>query len=249
MRKGRLKYGLAKYAAYNLLIARWIRLHARSTPYQYVTLGGTEFGDVQHLSAIDRLLTDGICSYEQESERYTMADKRSGELSDFDLSIHLHSGSLFDYQRQSDSPHLFFIDLEGIFAFADYSQKLGEMFIDEHILEGDCILVTSYLGRNPGWEKIYNEFDGEYRLLGISQTEEKQQRYKRSHPSFTMYRALAKEDLCSELLVKCFGSIKYRDTSPMGLYGFTVESGATDFRSMILDDQAIMFDVNDGYVA
>src|SRR5262245_55091925 len=72
--KTRTVYGPYKYAAFHLLLARWIRHYALVNPYRYVTLGGTELRDVQSMFFIDPGLATRALSFESNHERYLLAE-------------------------------------------------------------------------------------------------------------------------------------------------------------------------------
>lgn len=125
------------------------------------------------------------------------------------------------------APHIFFVDLLGICAFGDYVQRFGAMFQNLTIREKDCLIITSFLPARVGWPRVYQTFDGEFRLLGAGTVAEKKVCYRRLHPSFTLYRALQFVDLQDTLSLTCFGGIAYRSISPMGVYGYAIEAGQT----------------------
>jgi hypothetical protein len=244
--EGRLLYGHRKYAALHLMHSRAIRLSVSpDTEYVYVTLGGTEFRDVQSLRFIDPRLASRIISFETDKARHKLATKTAEQLQAQGIPLTLLNKSFFDYERTDDLPHIFFLDLEGICAWGDYSEKLGQMFQDEVIREGDLLLVTSSLGHNPGTKEIMKTFAGEYTVLNIVGEEEAKKVYKRSHPSFTLYKALNQKGLTQELRIRCLGCIKYRDNSPMGIYGYSILTGATDFKQLINDSEIQYYDMNE----
>jgi hypothetical protein len=244
--EGRLKYGYRKYAALHLMQSRLIRLAVRpDINYVYVTLGGTEFRDVQSLRFIDPRLTSRVISFESNRERHELAAKTAAELLAQGIPLTLLNKSLFDYKRTDNSPHIFFLDLEGICAWSDYSEKFGEMFQDETIREGDIILITSSLGRDPGNKEIAKTFAGEYAVLNIINESEVRKVYRRSHPSFTLYKALNQRGLTREVRIRCLGCIKYRDSTPMGIYGYSVLEGGTDFRQLVNGSEIQYYDMNE----
>jgi hypothetical protein len=49
--------------------------------------------------------------------------------------------------------------------------------------------------------------------------EEKKHLYDVFHPMFVLFRSLIDAGLNHEMSVRCFASVKYRDSSTMGLYG------------------------------
>jgi hypothetical protein len=48
-------------------------------------------------------------------------------------------------------------------------------------------------------------------------------------------RALAANHLEGELELRALGAIRYKDTSPMGLYGIVLQEGATALPSLVAD--------------
>lgn len=231
----RLIFGPFKYAAFHLLLAKWIRHYAPLGECVYVTLGGTELRDAQNFHFIDpRLATDAV-SYEEDRERHALAEQSAEKLAAAGVAVRIEHGSFFDYVRNSDLPHLFFLDLEGNCACssADYHLRFADMFQNGTLREGDSLLITSYLGRNVGWERLYQRFDAEFRILQLPDEAAKRLWYRRAHPSFTLFKALTSVDLQNELLLSCFGAVEYRDRSPMAIYGYTISAGQTRFLEFI----------------
>jgi hypothetical protein len=198
-------------------------------PYQYVTLGGTEFRDVLSVHFVDPQLLGQAVSFEGNAGRFRLASQTAHGLRAGGVQIEVQRGDIFTtFTRQDAAPHIFFIDLLGICAFGNYVQRFGEMFRNETIRENDCVLITSFLPPRVGWPRVYETFDGEFRLLGAGTNAEKKTCYARSHPSFTLYRALRLVDLEDTLSLTCFGGIAYRSRSPMGVYGYAVSAGRTE---------------------
>lgn len=164
---GKLTYGPGKYAALNLLLARWIRGWVRpSEAYSYVTLGGTQLFDVVDLGWIDKQLVSGAWSYERNAERYERAKVSKDYLENQGITLELLLGDIFEYQRrESNNKHIFFIDLEGTCRLNEYRPLFMRWLQQEIIRPDDFILITSYLGRNPGWAKVLAPFDAEFRTL------------------------------------------------------------------------------------
>jgi hypothetical protein len=230
----RTRYGASKYAAFHLLLARWARLYAQAKSYRYVTLGGTELRDCLSLAFVDSRLVSHAVSFEEDLGRHKLAVTTSELLGDR-VTVTCVAGNVFEVERETENPHLFFIDLEGSCQGADLPQQFGNMLSSETLREGDCALITSYLGRNVGERKLLARYDSEYRVLGIERREEQLRAYRRHHPSFTMFRALEGAELTRVLSVRCFGQVEYQGSSPMGLYGFTVEAGTTELRDLVND--------------
>jgi hypothetical protein len=243
---GRLQYGPKKYAALHLLLCRWLRLNG--TPgmqYCYVTLGGTELKDIESLRFVDPKLTSAVWSYEANLVRYKLAQQRAAQLAASGLNVTLQYASIFSHQRTSDLPHIFFLDLEGICAWSDYDRQFANLFQNEIIREGDCVLITSHLGHRPSLDKVREQFGGEFAVLGIDDSDSDlvRQVFRRAHPSMTLFKALSLNGIQSELELKCFGAIKYRDGAPMGIYGYSVSSGNTELSAFVSDSGTIYFDI------
>jgi hypothetical protein len=246
---GRLQFGPKKYAALHLLLCRWSRLYGTpGAEYCYVTLGGTELKDIESLRYVDPKLTSIVWSYEANSARYKLAQQRATQLAAGGLNITLQCATIFSHQRTSTLPHIFFIDLEGICAFSDYDQKFGDLFQNEIIREGDCLLITSHLGHRPGLDKVREHFGGEFAVLGVddNDTELVKRVFRRAHPSMTLFKALSLNGIQSELAVRCFGAVKYRDGTPMGIYGYSLSSGNTELSTFVTDAATSYFDIATG---
>jgi hypothetical protein len=246
---GRLEYGPNKYAAFHLLLCRWIRLYGQpGGRYCYVTLGGTELKDIESLRFVDLNLTGSVWSYETNQSRHNLAQQRATELAASGIAIDLQYATLFSHQRTSDLPHIFFLDLEGICAWGDYDRRFGDMFQNEVIREGDCLLITSHLGHRPGVDKIREHFSGEFAVLGIDENDKNVVRnvFRRAHPSMTLFKALSLNGIQSELALSCFGIVKYRDGAPMGIYGYAISGGNTELATFVGDSNTNYFDVANG---
>ena len=244
----RTDYGPNKYAAYHMIFSRWLRHYAMPRDYCYVTLGGTELRDVEAMSFIDRSLTLDAISYEENFERHGLAEQTAAELAQRDVVVRPFHGNIFEYNRSQSLPHIFFVDLEGICAWGDYYRQFGKMFQDGVIREGDALFITSYLGRNPGWNRVFDTFDGQFRILGVSNHEDKKVWYRRAHPSFTIYKGLEYANCVGELSVKDFGCVVYRDTSLMAIYGYAVAEGSTAFLQFIRDESNYFFQIKKGFL-
>lgn len=230
-------FGPGKYAAFHLLFARWVRLFGRPLQYRYITLGGTELRDIQNLWFIDPNLVRHAASYELNAERARLAAETAKVLASGSpgIEVQTYKGSLFEYSRDADEmPCIIFLDLEGVCAAADFHIQFSKMLLDGRLREEDVLFITSYLGRNAGWDRIYKSFDSEFRILHLQDPESKKLWYRRAHPSFTLYRGLAAAGV-NDLKVRCFGCVEYRDKSPMGLYGYTFGEGSTVFSELVTD--------------
>lgn len=246
----RLHYGPRKYAALHLLLARWLRLHAeRSQQYCYVTLGGTELRDIQSLRFVNQGLAVTVVSFEEAKGRYKLAVATAEKLNANGYSIDVQPGTFFSYQRRSDLPHIYFLDLEGICAWGDYYIQFARMFQDGTIREGDCLLITSHLGHNPGWPEVRKHFSGELAALDVDEHDADTLRvmYRTAHPTMTLFKALCRNRIEGELQIRCFGIVKYNDArrTPMGLYGYAISSGTTVLKSMV-GGVSEYFDANEG---
>lgn len=244
----KLAFGPNKYAAFHLLLARWLRHSAAPGPYCYVTLGGTELRDIPSVGFIDPSLIQQVWSYEYDQSRYQLAQKSAAELQAQGISVVVHHNSFWSHVRDSSLPHLFFVDLLGICAWSDFDIRFGSMFQNEIIREGDGIFITSHLGHNRGLKSIRDHFGGEFDVLGIDTTNDQvvKSTFRCAHPSMTLFKALSINGIQSELSVRCFGAIKYRDASPMGLYGYCISSGRTELSKLIQDEATLYFDLKSG---
>lgn len=238
-------YGPNKYAALHLMLARWLRNFPVAAEYHYVTLGGTELRDIHTLDFIDRNLISPCQSFETNTSRHALAISSALMLRGKGLAVDVVRGDLFaNFRRTVDKPHLFFFDFEGTCTAADYPNRFAQLLRDSAIREGDTLLITSYLGRNPGWSRLFKTFESEFIILEATDTPAKQFWYRRAHPTFTLYRGLSDADLQNELELKCIGCVEYRDSSTMGLYGYVVSGGVTSFANFV--KQAPYFSVRTG---
>jgi len=231
----RLKFGPNKYSAFHLLMARWLRHHGRQQQYCYVTLGGTELRDVLSVRFMDYGLISTVWSYEDNKSRFKEAQAAGARFAESGINVEVRHGSFFSHQRESQLPHIFFLDLTGVCAFGDYQIQFADLFQNEIIREGDCLLITSHLGHNPGWREVRKQFNSEFAILGIDDADDPSVRsiFRRAHPSMTLFKGLCRNQLQSEIAISCFGAVKYKDTTPMGIYGYDVAAGRTELRSFI----------------
>jgi hypothetical protein len=184
-------------------------------------------------------------SLENNHERYKLGEATAERVRNLGVMVETVEQDFFDFERDGDEPHLFFLDLEGICALADYHLRFAEMFRKAALRERDTILITSHLGHNPGWPRIFSAFDAEFRILGLVDPANKRTWYRLAHPSFTLFRALSHANLQDEIALSCFGCVEYRDKSPMALYGYVVEEGTTPFPTFVRNTPH--FHVNSGY--
>lgn len=104
----RRRFGFGKYAALNLLLARWLLyLDSQQLPFTYITLGGTELRDVAHLAWIDKQLVQSVRSYETAPERFKLAVKSKAHLERDGINVDLRKEDIFKYRRELDGPHIF----------------------------------------------------------------------------------------------------------------------------------------------
>jgi hypothetical protein len=229
----RLDYGPAKYAAFHLLLCRWMRLFAPNGPFQYVTLGGTELRDIQSLRYIDVACAAGIISYELEAPEFNLAITTRNRLEEVGCNVDLRHDNFFSFQRDADLPHLFFFDLKGCFVLSDYHQRFADMLLQSYLRPGDTLLITSHLGFRRGWNNLLPYFTDYFDALEVEGEPERRKCFRRVHPSFTLFRALAHIGYQEELALQCFGCIEYRDKSPMAIYGYLVKEGNTPFLDFV----------------
>lgn len=225
----RLVFGPNKYYAISLVLARWLRHYAvANQEYCYVTLGGTELRDVANVLWIDELLGSDIISYENDSGKAGLARQTAASMARKGLAVSIIEGDIFSYERSSDVPHIFFVDLMGICKPIPYEGEFRDWLGRDVLRAGDFLLVTSYLGRQE--LKLY---DPEFRELRSFRYQEKRKLYDRCHPAFVLRRALLSLGLERELRLRPVGSIRYRDSSSMGLYGILVEEGDSNLRLLV----------------
>ncbi len=229
----RLNYGPAKYAAFHLLLCRWMWHHAHVHPFRYVTLGGTELRDIQSLHYVDGDCASGIVSYEYGAAECDLARTTCTRLQGVGLEIDIRQGNIFSFERASEEPHLFFIDLKGCCALADYDEQFAALLSGGHVRSGDSILLTSHLGARRGWNTLLSAFGDELDALEVQGIQARKLCFRRAHPTFTLFRALTRIGYHREVALRCFGCIEYRDKSPMSILGYTVTTGTTSFPELV----------------
>lgn len=225
----RLKFGIKghKYLALSLLLAKWMRRYASSKSYCYVTLGGTELSDAMIVSWIDTGLATNVLSYEQDPDRYKLAVDMRQQLSSKGIEIEVIKEDIFSYRRHVEAPHIFYLDLLGTCKLDPYKRLFKTWFEADVIQPNDLILITSCVGRKPGWERVLSPFDSEFRLLRTDSMDMKKRLYDAAHPFLVLRRALTEAGLHEELNLRFVGSVKYRDSMVMGLYGVVCEELAS----------------------
>jgi len=198
-------------------------------------LGGTELHDVANFSWIDNLLTSSVISYEQDDKRYRLARTTAERLRSKGVDVQVVQDDIFRYRRplDCDIPHIFYLDLLDTCKPDPYRREFKVWFDNEVIRPGDLLLITSYLGRNPGWGKVLQRFDADFRTLRVNSFEDKKRMYEKAHPIMVLNKALLDSGLKDELSLSCLGTVKYRDSSVMGLYGVVCEEGQANLAAMI----------------
>ena len=222
-------YGPGKYAALNLMLARWLRTTPEvAEKYCYVTLGGTELYDIANICWIDSRLLESITSYEVEAPHFRLAEETANQFKSKGINVEVLNGDIFQYRRSlgSEKPHIYYIDVTGVFYLSAHRAVFRTWFDREVIQPGDFILITSYLGARVPIRERLPEFDADFKKLRIESADDKAKFYEVLHPLFVLSRALIDARLTDELNLRCIGAVKYRaNREPMGLYGILCESG------------------------
>ena len=230
----RLKFGANKYYALNLMLARWLRHHAlQGSQYHYVTLGGTELHDIVNAGWIDRLLISAVSSYETDEETAALAQATANQLATKGVHVSVINEDIFTYRRDSETPHIFFLDLFQPCRPTPYLRHFSDWFLHDVLRPGDLLLITSYLGRNPGWTKVLQDYDAEFRQLRYEIFAQQKELYHLAHPLLVLHRALTETGLQEEVALRALGTIRYFDTSTMGLYGITLQDGVTTLSELL----------------
>src|SRR5262249_4848365 len=157
-----------KYAAFHLLLCRWMRHHAAEGQFRYVTLAGTELRDIQSLHYIDAACATGVISYELGRKEHEHACAACARLQGAGLHVEVRQGDMFTFQRTSDEPHLFFIDLKGCCVLSEYDAQIAAWLRHDHLRPGDSLLITSHLGARRGWNNLLPAFSGEFEALEVN---------------------------------------------------------------------------------
>jgi hypothetical protein len=235
----RFIFGPSKYAAFNLVVAKWLRKFAMSSQrYRYVTLGGTELFDVANINWINNQLIHSVVSYELKKTYYEVAEQNANRFRAKGIDIQVINGDIFDYRRntEEDLPHIYYIDFTGIVGRAQSEAEFATWFDREVILPGDFLLITSYLGGRKPIIKRIPEFTGEFKKLKVESLEQKIKVYQTAHPLFVLSRAVINAGLKSVLDLNCLGCVKYRARKEyMGLYGISCQSGSIKLNTMSLN--------------
>jgi hypothetical protein len=223
-------FGPDKYAAFNLIMARWIRHHAVSLQYRYVTLGGTELYDVANVSFVNNRLVTSIVSYEADAQRFSTAQKKAERYKSQGLDIEVLNDDVFEYQRDSEDPHIFYLDFTTNFSRNRYQRQLQSWFEKRTVRSGDLLLITSYLGTRLGWSKILDQYKSDFAYLNIANLDDKKQLYLTAHPLLVLAEALIEAGFHNKLSLVSLGCLTYRNKgrSRMGLYGIACENGKND---------------------
>ena len=230
----RLVFGARKYIAFSMMVARWLSYRPSIVdPVCYVTMGGTEMFDALALAWVNERLVSSVVSYEQDRNRFRLALATAESIRKLGIDVEVRQDDYFTYRRHTAGTNIYYVDLLGTLGNAQYYDVFRNWFVDEVILPGDLILITSYLGRNKGWERVLRAYEQEFRFLKVSGLAERKEMYAAVYPGFVLRRGLQALGLDRELRLDCLGHIRYRDTSPMGLYGFVCEEGVTDLATMV----------------
>jgi len=162
------------------------------------------------------------------------------------VNVDVVQGDIFeDYERTDDRSHIFFFDFQKTFG-SGFSGVVEQYFQRRVLREGDVVFVTSYLGRNIGYAKIFKNLDGEFMALGVTDDNGRKDLYRWAHPSFTIFRGLESAGMGGILAIRCFGCVHYFDTSAMGLWGYIVEPGQTHFSTLVRGPLAVRYEVSRG---
>jgi len=221
-----------------------MRHYAQRGQFHYVTLGGTELRDIQSIHYVDDKCAAGIVSFESKKNEYELACGTRDRVHAIGLTVDVRHGDIFTFERIADGPHLFFIDLKGSCVLSDYHEKFADLMSANHIRAGDALLITSHLGARRGWVKLLNEYTDELDTLQVVGHEQRKLCFRRSHTSFTLFRALHRIRYQDAIELRCFGCIEYRDKSPMSIFGYTVAEGTTRFSNLV--NEAPYFHVRRG---
>lgn len=245
--ENRLKFGKQKYVALHLMLAKWLLQHAEpKREYVYVTLGGTELRDIQSLAFIGGGLISSFVSFESDPKYVKGAQQAVERLAAQGIKVALEKQSIFAFKRTTkpDVPHIIFVDLLGICAWGDYDREFGELFLNNYVREGDLLIITSHLGHNPGWDKVEEHFSAQFSILRADDAAKQRNIFRKAHPSMTLHRGLEMNSLGQEVKISCFGAIRYKDTTPMGLFGYAVLEGSTDLRTLVNCSDTGYFDAS-----
>jgi hypothetical protein len=230
----RLRFRSGKYAALSLMAARWVKLIlSDEVPFNYVTLGGTELRDVLIWHWIDNRMLSRVFSFERRRDRYSLAEKTAERLRERGIDVVVSQEDIFNYQRDEELPHVFFIDLPGVCKPTPFIDRFRKWLESGTVGPGDLLLITSHLGVRSGWERSLASYDSEFRWLGVTTSGDKQRVYGIAHPLFVLHRALLEAGLVGEIRLDCLGHVKYFDTSTMGLYGIVLSEGQTQLETLI----------------
>lgn len=232
----RRRYRGWKYAALNLMVAKWLRRFAKpGEKYSYVTLGGTELYDIAHFGWIQGGLIGAVRSYEEQATLFPLAEETGRRFGALGVPVEVVQDDIFEYRRDLGGPHIYFIDLKNVCKPSEHGD-LFQVWFEEGVLEpGDLLLVTSYLGGRTTWEWKLRPFDAEFRLLRIESFEAKRAMYEAAHPQFVVHQAMSGAGRSKDLQVAPVGFVKYFDTSTMGLYGMVCLSGQSSLVSMVTE--------------
>jgi hypothetical protein len=123
--------------------------------------------------------------------------------------------------------------MKGCCIFTEYDEKVAEWLRDDHLRPGDSLLITSHLAFRRGWHNLLPAFSGEFQTLEVNDEQEQKRCFRRSHISFTLFRALDLIGYQDEIALQCFGCVEYRDRSPMSIVGYLLNEGTTSFHDLV----------------
>lgn len=228
-------FGDAKYAAFNLMVARWLsRNQAIAAEHNYVTVAGSQLHDVLNLAWINGRLARRVVAYEQDTNRWKKADQRARSLGDLGVQIDVLRDDYFTYERDSDAPHIFYIDVPGVISNSHHGEQLKSWFVQGVIQPGDLLLITSSLRVGSDWKTAVEPFEGEFMFLGIRDDERRKELFELAHPGLVLLRALRRSGRDAEVRLDALGSIRYVSrTVAMGLYGFECLEGRTELSELV----------------
>ncbi len=239
-RPGKKPFGPCKYAAFNLMLARWTRhFAAPNRSYVYVTLGGANLHDVAFLSWINGRFISKAYSYEIDAANHALAAEAAARLLEREITVELRNEDVFTYVRDSDDPHIFYIDLPETLSTPVHGESFWNWFKGGTVRAGDLLMLTSTLQRGAGRKKQLQDFENDFsvlRQLGMlvdNSVDSLNATFEMAHPFFVLHRALRDAGVDDQIMLRSVGFVKYRDNFTLGLYGIACLDGAMDFRETI----------------
>lgn len=238
-RLGTKPFGANKYAAFNLLMAKWIRFFAISErSYCYVTLGGVNLHDLACLYWVDKQLVSKVISFESDMANYKEALKTQDRLRASGLSVEIRHQDIFEYRRESPDPHILFVDLPESLSIQQHQRYFTEWFEEGVVQPNDFVVITSTLQRGVKRTKVIQSYDADFRVLLQSNQdamtyEDRNRIYEIAHPLFIMHSSLRAAGLNDEIMLEPVGSVKYRDKFNLGVYGIACREGYKDLGATV----------------